>query len=237
MTKKVLQTNSGQTAGPEFIQDGLIMPVRKPIGWTSNDIIRLLKKRRRSLKIGHSGTLDPFADGLLLICAGKATKQVPRLLQLEKEYTARFELGIETDTLDITGRIVKTCSLKKLDPEVLRNVIARFQGAIEQVPPRFSALLVNGKRSYELAREGKELELKPRPVTIYRIEVLSVYDQSFDVRIVCSKGTYIRSLARDIAVALDQVGFVRLLTRTRIGSYTLDDAVTLEQALELIRDI
>lgn len=219
------------------VKDGLILPMRKPIGWTSNDMIRLLKKRRRSLKIGHSGTLDPFADGLLLVCAGKATKQVPKLLELEKEYMARIELGVETDSLDITGRIISRRACQDIDIEKVKRACRQFEGTIKQTPPRFSALLVNGQRSYKLARQGKDVDLKPRPVTLYGINVLN-YDQCcFDVKIVCSKGTYVRSLARDVAAAMHQVAFVRTLTRTRIGPYRLKDAIPLSNVLELIRDI
>ncbi|MBN1464260.1 tRNA pseudouridine(55) synthase TruB [candidate division KSB1 bacterium] len=205
--------------------NGLVLNLRKPIGWTSNDVVRFVKRRTRG-KVGHAGTLDPFADGVLLVCLGAATKESPRLMGLTKEYIAEMELGIETDTLDITGRILKRAP-GRFSQENMEQIVPLFIGDIEQKPPQYSALWTNGQRAYQLAREGREVELAPRTVHIHSIDLLAVADCRARLRIVCAKGTYIRSLARDMARALGTVAYLRSLTRTRVGDYTLAEAEAL----------
>jgi tRNA pseudouridine55 synthase len=206
---------------------GLVLNLRKPIGWTSNDVVRFVK-RRTGGKVGHAGTLDPFADGVLLVCLDEATKEVPRLMELAKEYIATLELGIETDTLDVSGQIVKRAIECSFSKKKVEQIIPMFIGDIKQIPPQYSALWMDGQRAYELARDGKKVPLTGRMVRIHAIELLSSADSRIRLRVVCSKGTYIRALARDMAHALGTVGFLRNLTRTRVGDYTLAaaDSVT-----------
>lgn len=206
----------------------LVLNVRKPIGWTSNDVVRFVKHRFDG-KVGHAGTLDPFADGVLLVCLGNATKGVTELMKLEKEYRATIEFGIATDTLDVSGFIQQRDENCALSQAQVEHVLLQFIGTIEQEPPAFSALRVDGKRAYQLAREQQILLLAKRPVVVHGLTLLSFADRRLTLDVRCGKGTYIRSLARDIAGALGTVGYLRALTRTRIGHYRLEDAVSLEQ--------
>ncbi len=207
----------------------LVLNVRKPIGWTSFDVVRLVKQQLPKTKIGHAGTLDPFAEGVLLVCLGKATKKVPQLMALEKEYDAKIQFGFATDSLDVTGRITDRCQVGSLTKEHLREVCKQFLGDIEQVPPFFSAVKVQGQRLYDLARQGQAVEVKARRVRIHAMEVVTVGRDEIDIRVICSKGTYIRSLARDFGLALGTCGYVRSLKRTRIGSYNVSDATEINE--------
>lgn len=223
------------TPVPDLLgEHGFVFNVRKPIGWTSNDVIRFVK-HRVDAKVGHAGTLDPFADGVLLICVGKATKKVPELMALEKEYLTTIQLGLETDTLDLSGSIIKKNEkLSRPTVQRVKDVLPQFIGDIQQAPPTFSAIRVRGKRAYQLAREGKKVELEKRRVRIHSIDVLGVQGTRLTLEIRCSKGTYIRSLARDLGRALDMAAFVRKLTRTRIGDYGLENAESLDQLESLL---
>ncbi len=219
---------------PDDIESGAILNIDKPIGWSSNDVIRFVKNRVVG-KVGHAGTLDPFATGVLLVCVGKATKQVPMLMPLEKEYRAVLQLGVETDTLDISGSTMNKADVPLLTEERVSAIIPQFLGDIEQAPPVFSALRVNGKRAYQLAREGKDVSLERRRVIIHALNILNIGASHLEFIVRCSKGTYIRSLARDMALALGTVGYLRTLCRTRIGDYTINEAehlVQLERRLE-----
>lgn len=207
-----------------------IININKPPGWTSFDVVRRLKHYWPQERVGHAGTLDPFAEGVLLVCVGKATKQVPTLMTQAKEYRATVQLGIETDTLDISGRVVAEQSVPRTAADDIRAVLMDFVGCIHQVPPAYSALKQEGQRMYDLARRGAAVEPKERSVNVYELELSAM--RSFDVvelRIICSKGTFIRSLARDMAHALGTVGFVRRLIRTRIGVYRLEQAVGIDR--------
>jgi len=184
-----------------------------------------VKKHLRGGKAGHAGTLDPFAEGVLLVCTGRETRTIAGLVDAKKEYRARLRLGIETDTLDISGAICARKPWRIQEEADVQEIADRFIGEIEQVPPLFSALHVGGQRSYKLARAGQLPSLETRRVTIYNLKVERVTERGFDFTIVCSKGTYVRALARDLALALGTVGFLSHLTRTRIGSYTLEEAI------------
>ena len=213
---------------PELdFEKGEILNINKPIGWTSFDVVKKVRNHIR-VKVGHAGTLDPFAAGVLLLCTGRATKQVPRLMALEKEYVAQLELGVVTDTLDPTGQVVVRRQVPQLNATQIEQICQGFTGEIEQVPPMFSAVKVNGRRLYELARKGKTIERQPRKVTIYELELLDLESPFLTVRVVCSKGTYIRSLASDLGEALGCGAYVKALTRTRIGPYRLEEAWTVE---------
>ncbi|RMD93408.1 MAG: tRNA pseudouridine(55) synthase TruB [Calditrichaeota bacterium] len=219
----------------EELKAGKILAVNKPADWTSFDVVNKLRRVSKIKKVGHAGTLDPFATGLLLICFAKATKQVNELVDLEKEYEGTIVLGTETDTHDLTGKIRATHSVPELKIEDLENVIAHYRGEIEQIPPMYSAVKHKGQRLYQLARKGKQVERPARKVKIFRFDILSLNKTSFDFRIVCSKGTYIRALARDIGRELGCGAYVHRLVRTRIGSYRLEHAWDLDALVKQIK--
>jgi tRNA pseudouridine55 synthase len=202
-----------------------IINIYKPVGWTSFDVVRRIKHRWPLEKVGHAGTLDPFAEGVLLVCVGKATKQVSGLMDSPKEYRAVVQLGYETDTLDITGRIVRKKKPALMNENNASEILQRFVGTIDQIPPKYSALKQNGQRMYHLMRVGTEVEPASRPVIIFELELLEfLTPDRLEIRILCSKGTFVRSLARDLAYALNTAGYLRSLVRTRIGAYTVDQA-------------
>lgn len=208
--------------------DNLLIPIWKDTDWTSNDIIKFVKPYLKPLKIGHSGTLDPFAEGILLICIGKMTKQVSNLMELNKEYHARIMLGMRTDTLDLTGKIIKKKNYNKKTDEFIKEVLSNFIGEINQVPPMFSALKHKGQRLYKLARQGVEIHREPRPVFIENIKLLSNNEKYIDIKVVCGKGTYIRSLARDIAKQLGTHGYLSKLVRTKVGEFDLNSSINVK---------
>ena len=205
-----------------------IVPVWKPVKWTSFDVIRKIKPLVKPAKVGHSGSLDPFAEGLLIVCIGKMTQQTERLMDLEKEYEATVALGCKTDTLDPTGKVIETADVPALSKKHLEQVMAGYTGVIEQIPPMFSALRMGGRRLYKLARKGKVIDRPPRPVRIDEIELQDWTEKELKIRVVCGRGTYIRALARDIARDLGTVGHLVQLTRTRIGEYRAADAQQIE---------
>ncbi|MBN2354841.1 tRNA pseudouridine(55) synthase TruB [candidate division KSB1 bacterium] len=211
----------------------LLLNVRKPIGWTSFDVVRLIKKKLPGVAVGHAGTLDPFAEGVLLICTGSETRRIQKLMEAEKEYIAGIQLGIETDTLDISGRIVANEKPPHLAEQQLVDAVNRFVGKIEQIPPRFSALKKDGKRWYELARNGVNGTPDPRWVQVDSLKILCFKGERIEVRIQCRKGTYVRALVRDFARALGTVGFTRQLIRTRIGPFDLDSSLEVTELAKI----
>lgn len=211
-----------------------ILILDKPAGFTSFDVVAVLRGLTRQKKIGHTGTLDPMATGVLPILLGCATRAEALLPDTDKEYEAGFRLGIATDTQDTTGKTVAESGRGAARQE-LEAALGAFRGDILQVPPMVSAVSVGGKRLYELARQGIEVERKPRPVTISRLELLSYNeaDRSGTLRVACSKGTYIRTLCADLGEALHTYGVMSSLRRTRASGFTLTDCITLPQAKEL----
>lgn len=226
-------TKTRPTSVFNFAQ-GEILNINKPEGWTSFDVVNKIRKHIGVKKVGHAGTLDPFATGVLLICTGKATKRVPELMGLEKEYEAIIELGKTTDTYDRTGIILQEKATTDIGIEEVRHICEEFQGKILQTPPMYSAVKVKGKRLYELARRGEVIDRKPRSVVIRKINILSYHEPFLHLDISCSKGTYIRALANDIGEKLGCGGMLNELTRTRIGDYKLEDASSLNDFLQLI---
>lgn len=216
---------------------GEILLVNKPLGWTSFQAVNKLKyglKRHPSLmldgklvhlKIGHAGTLDPLATGLLIVCTGKKTKEIQTFQDLPKEYTGTFYIGATTPCYDLEKPIDKTYPIDHITEELVQNSVRTFIGKQDQVPPIFSAVMVNGKRSYELARKGEEVELKPKPIEIFEFEITRLQLPEMDFRIVCSKGTYIRSIARDLGLALNSGAHLTKLCRTKIGHFILENAM------------
>ena len=211
-----------------------IIVIRKEPGFTSHDVVAKMRGICGQKKIGHTGTLDPAATGVLPVCLGNATKLCDMLADKDKEYVAELLLGMETDTQDTTGTVVAEHEVKVTGQEVQEAVMS-FLGEYDQTPPMYSALKVNGKKLYELARAGKEVERKPRKVFIHEIEILEMALPSVRFRVVCSKGTYIRTLCADIGEKLSCGGTMKRLERTRVGTFELKDAVTLEE-LQSLKD-
>jgi tRNA pseudouridine55 synthase len=205
--------------------DGFIL-INKPKNWTSYDVIRVLKKLFNVKKIGHSGTLDPFAEGLLIIGINRATKFIEFLMNLPKEYIAKIKFGIETDTLDIDGKIINCDNNFKLNENVLQMAVDDFPRSYEQIPPKFSAKKVDGSRAYELAREGKEFELKPKLVSIYDLKIQSIDEVNNEAvfYLKVSSGFYVRSFARDLANRIGTFGYLLELKRIAIGNFKLENA-------------
>jgi len=216
----------------DFAQ-GEVLLVDKPLRWTSFDVVNkirnALKKKYGKIKVGHAGTLDPLATGLLIICTGKFTKRIDEYQAQEKEYTGTIMLGATTPTLDAEMVPDRFFPTEHITPELVHEAVKKFIGEIEQMPPQFSALKVGGETAYKAAREGRELELKPRLVTIREFELTHVALPEVGFRVVCSKGTYIRSLARDLGTALGSGGYLTSLRRTRIGDYKVEDAWELQK--------
>lgn len=213
-----------------------IMNVYKEAGYTSHDVVARLRGICKMKKIGHTGTLDPAAVGVLPVCLGSGTKLCDMLTDWDKEYIAVLRLGVVTDTQDMTGQIVRRCpagQAESLAQEAVRDVVLGFLGEYDQIPPMYSALKVNGRKLYELAREGKEIERRARRVQIKEIDILALELPCVRMRVVCSKGTYIRTLCHDIGERLGCGGAMESLTRSRVGIFGISDALTLAQIEEL----
>ncbi len=208
------------------------LPIYKEQGYTSFDVVAKLRGILKQKKIGHTGTLDPDAEGVLLVCLGKATKLCDILPDKDKEYEATLLLGVETDTEDTSGKITRE-SLVDVDEDQVREAVLSFIGDYMQIPPMYSAIKVNGRKLYELAREGKVIEREPRPITIYNIEIVSIDLPRVVFKVDCSKGTYIRSLCRDIGDKLGCGGCMEHLVRNKACGFPLDVALTLAQVEEL----
>lgn len=223
--------------------EGEILYIDKPLHWTSFDAVkrvRSIMSRRlkiKKIKVGHAGTLDPLATGVMIVCTGKATKRIDELQAHTKEYVATIALGATTPSYDLETEIDATYPTEHITREMVEEVLKKFTGRIEQVPPAFSACKIDGKRAYKMARKGKEVELKAKILVIDEIELLEYSQQSIVVRVVCSKGTYIRALARDIGVALNSGGHLTALRRTRVGDVKVEECLTVEQAVEMLNNI
>lgn len=212
-----------------------IMNVYKEAGFTSHDVVAKLRGICKQKKIGHTGTLDPDAVGVLPVCLGNGTRLCDMLTDQTKEYIARFRLGITTDTQDISGRVLEEKQVTVTSDRV-KEVIAGFVGEQEQIPPMYSALKIQGKKLYELAREGKTVERKARPITIYELELNAEEHPEYEIRVVCSKGTYIRTLCHDIGQKLGCGAVMTSLVRSRVGNFSLQDAKTLSEIQKLAED-
>ena len=219
-------------------QEGVVLAFDKPYRWTSFDVVgkvRWLLCRHlgiKKLKVGHAGTLDPLATGVLIVCTGRATKRIEELQSGTKEYLATIRLGATTPSYDLEKPIDATYPTEHITRDMVQEVLERFKGTIEQVPPTFSACKVDGKRAYKMARNGDEVELKPKTLTIDEIELTDCSLPDITVRVVCSKGTYIRALARDIGQALDSGGHLIALRRTRVGDYRVEECLNPEKFTE-----
>lgn len=205
-----------------------VLNVNKPTGWTSHDVVAKLRGLLGGVKVGHGGTLDPTATGVLPILIGRATRIAEYLLEWDKEYHAVMRLGESTDTQDATGTVLSRRPIDHLTPEALREAAARFCGRITQVPPMYSAVKIGGMPLYKAARAGKTVERSPREAMIYELEILDVQESTVAFRVRCSKGTYVRTLCADIGSALGTGGHLLHLERTRVGPLTIDESMTLE---------
>lgn len=220
---------------------GEVLYFNKPLKWTSFNLVNKVryqlsrKLNVKKLKVGHAGTLDPLATGVMIICTGKATKRIEEFQYHTKEYVATIKLGATTPSYDLEKEIDATYPTKHITCEMVQEVLKKFVGEIEQVPPAFSACKVDGTRAYDLARKGKEVELKPKVLVIDEIELLECNLPEIKIRVVCSKGTYIRALARDIGEALDSGGHLTGLIRTRIGDITLNDCMEFDDFTEWLQ--
>lgn len=208
-----------------------IVIVDKPQGWTSQDVTARLRRVFSTRRIGHGGTLDPMATGVLPVFVGRATRAVEFFEHAEKTYEATLRLGMKTDTQDITGTVLEERPVTVTEQDIL-NVLPAFRGEILQIPPMYSALKVNGQKLYDLARKGKEVERQPRPITIHELELLHFDEQDARIRVRCSKGTYIRTLCEDMGEKLGCLGCMAALRRTRAGEYTIEKAVPLQTLLD-----
>ena len=212
-----------------------VLLVNKPAGLTSHDVVRQVRRLFQIRKAGHAGTLDPFATGLLLVCLGDATRIVRYLADHSKEYVAVMKCGETTDTQDYTGTVLERRDIPADAPERLAGVLARFVGEIQQIPPMYSAKRVQGKRLYELARAGQSVEREAQTVTVFELEMLEQALPFLRVRVVCSKGAYIRTLAHDLGEALGCGAHLTALTRTRSGPFSVQAAFSLEQLAQAIQ--
>ena len=223
-------------------EEGEVLYFNKPLHWTSFDLVnkvryqisRFLKIKK--IKVGHAGTLDPLATGVMIVCTGKATKRIEAFQYQTKEYVATLRLGATTPSFDLETAIDHTYETAHITREQVERILPQFVGRIEQIPPAFSACKVHGDRAYDLARKGREVELKPKWLVIDAIELLAFKPDELKIRIVCSKGTYIRALARDIGQALQSGAHLIALERTGIGNITLNDCLTIEQWNQCLTD-
>ena len=209
-------------------KSGYIVSIWKEPDWTSNDVIKYLKPFIRPLKVGHAGTLDPFAEGVLVLCTGSMTKEVSNVMNYQKEYMVDIQFGKRTDTLDCTGKITEVKQCQHLQEDNVRHILNQFIGEINQIPPMYSALKYKGKRLYALARKGIAVKREPRKIFISNIQLISSNSDSISIQVECGKGTYIRSLARDVAHKLDTEGYVKKLVRTRIGDFNKQSSINVE---------
>lgn len=216
---------------------GIVIPINKPYEWTSSDVVRklkvaLLKLGHKKIKIGHAGTLDPLATGVLLVCVGKCTKQAEALQSEAKEYVTTIELGAVTPSFDLEHVVSERFPYEHITREAVEDALKTFLGDVEQVPPLFSAKMINGKRAYDYARDGEEVEMRVARVTFYEMELLDFSLPHITIRMKCSKGTYVRSVARDLGVMLGSGGHLTALQRTKSGSYNVEECYELEDVIK-----
>lgn len=221
----------------EAKQIDLIAPFWKPVDWTSFDVVKKVRSHIKPNKVGHAGTLDPFAEGILVLCIGKKTKESQQIMSFEKEYIGTIRFGIETDTLDSTGKVIKEMSIPKLTDSIVKRKLDSFIGNIKQIPPMYSALKKNGQPLYKLARKGITVERQPRIVHVSNLEILDLCNETLTLKINCGKGTYIRSLAKDIANALGTNGHLVTLIRTKIGPYNEKNSLKIDDLQEWLLTI
>lgn len=227
----------------EDYQNGQVLLIDKPLNWTSFQVVNKLRWKIRKtfnlkkIKVGHAGTLDPLATGLLVICTGKMTKQIDTFQAQIKEYTGTIVLGSSTPSFDLETEINKTFSTSHITEELIHQTTSQFIGEIEQYPPVFSAIKKDGKRLYEFARAGETVEIKPRKITISKFEITKINGLEVNFKAVCSKGTYIRSLAHDFGKAMNSGSYLSVLRRTKIGDLNVENAMSIEDFTSLLDNL
>lgn len=223
--------------------EGEILYIDKPLHWSSFDAVKRVRGmlvrrlKLKKIKVGHAGTLDPLATGVMIVCTGKATKRIDELQAHVKEYIATIALGATTPSFDLETEIDETFPTEHITRELVDEALSQFIGEIQQVPPAFSACKVDGKRAYKMARKGHEVELKPKLLVIDEIELLEYSQTSITIRVVCSKGTYIRALARDIGKVLNSGGHLTALRRTRVGDVSIAQCMSVDDAVKMLDTI
>jgi len=223
--------------------EGKLLLLDKPLGWTSFDLVNKVrgiierhhKLKRLSIKVGHAGTLDPLATGLMLVCTGRMTKKIDTYQGMPKEYTGTFTLGATTPSFDLEKEVDKTFPVSHITEEEIQNAAKDFIGVHEQEPPIFSAKKVDGERAYELARRGEQVKMKTSSIEITEFEITGIRLPEVDFRVTCTKGTYIRSLARDFGTALKSGAYLSSLRRTKIGDYAIGDALSIEEFTDSLK--
>ncbi len=226
---------------PETFLDGAVLFIDKPLTWTSFDVVNKIRKSLRhslgiqKIKVGHAGTLDPLATGLMIICTGKATKQITQYQDLDKAYEAQIRLGATTPSFDLETAVDHMFPWEQIDLDLVQEALNEFTGELEQLPPLFSAKSVDGQRAYKMARKGKTFDLKLQHVTVHQMKIISFEPPDLSIYVECSKGTYIRSLARDIGKNLKSGAHLTGLRRTRIGPHSVDQAISIENFLEKLK--
>lgn len=220
---------------------GVVIPIDKPYRWTSADVVRKVKFvaqkhfHKKNIKVGHAGTLDPLATGVLLVCLGKATKQAEALQAEQKEYIASIELGATTPCFDLEKEIDQRYPYEHITREMVEGILPKFIGEQDQIPPVFSAKLIDGTRAYEMARAGEEVVMKPARITIYDLEIVEFELPKLVLRVKCSRGTYIRSLARDVGEALQSGGHLTGLIRTQSGGFSVEKCLKMEDLEKVMK--
>lgn len=217
---------------PNVFDSGRLLLLNKPYRWTSFDVVKKVRHATRAGKVGHAGTLDPLATGLLIVCTGKLTKQIDTYQAQEKEYTGSFYLGATTPSFDLETEVNRTFDTSLITEREIYNATALFKGEILQSPPLHSAVNIDGQRAYLKARRGEQVEVPPRKVSIYSFEITRIEMPEIFFRVICSKGTYIRSLARDFGLALNSGAYLSSLCRTRIGDFNLEDALSVDEFVQ-----
>ena len=226
---------------PETYLDGAVLLIDKPLEWTSFDVVNKIRQTLRyrlgiqKIKVGHAGTLDPLATGLVIICTGKATKQINAFQDLDKTYRAVIRTGSTTPSFDLETAVDHTYPWEHITPEMIQAALKEFTGEQEQLPPVYSAKSVAGKRAYEMARKGKHVELKPQRIMIRKLELQDFDPPDLSIQVECSKGTYIRSLARDLGSYLHSGAHLTGLRRTLIGAYSVENALSIEDFQEKLK--
>ena len=223
-----------QAPNKNTFEEGQVLLINKPLEWTSFDVVRKIRNTIKIKKVGHAGTLDPLATGMLILCTGKFTKRINEYMAQEKEYTGTITLGATTPTYDLESEPTDLKDYSSVTPEQLQEIARQYTGELLQVPPMHSAIKKDGKRVYELARKGQTIELDPRKITIKEFEITNIEMPVVHFRVVCSTGTYIRSLANDVGKAAGCGAYLSSLCRTRIGAFTLNKAMTMDEAMEWI---
>ena len=230
---------------PAELKEGQILLVDKPLEWTSFDVVKKIRAKlqhglkMKKIKVGHAGTLDPLATGLVIVCIGKATKDIQFLMDQTKTYEARIKFGFTTPSFDLETESNGTFPTGHIDEALIQQALKQFPREQMQIPPQYSAIKIKGKRAYDLARGGQDFEMNARPVVFHVLELLKFQNQEATVRIVCSKGTYIRSFARDLGLEVDSGACLSGLKRTAIGSYSIDKALSIkdiESQVEVLKE-